>query len=121
MVVAAYGLILPPRRLTTWRMVDRVFQQHQVPFNVTLEVGGWEVIKRYVELGFGISIVTGICLRDDDKLVAKNMSAYFPKRSYGTVMRRGKYLSAQARAFLDVAEEETSIPDSLWRVAQPQR
>ena len=119
--IAPYGLILPPRRLTTWRMVDRVFQQHQVPFNVTLEVGGWEVIKRYVELGFGISIVTGICLRDDDKLVAKNMSAYFPKRSYGTVMRRGKYLSAQARAFLDVAEEETSIPDSPWRVAQPER
>jgi len=114
--IAPYGLILPPRRLTTWRMVDRVFQQHQVPFNVTLEVGGWEVIKRYVELGFGISIVTGICLREDDKLVAKNMSAYFPKRSYGTVMRKGKHLSAQARAFLDVAEEETSIPDSPWRV-----
>jgi DNA-binding transcriptional LysR family regulator len=117
--IAPYGLILPPRRLTTWRMVDRVFQQHQVPFNVTLEVGGWEVIKRYVELGFGISIVTGICLRDDDKLVAKNMSDYFPKRSYGTVMRRGKYLSAQARAFVEVAEE-ASMPDSPWRAGQPE-
>jgi DNA-binding transcriptional LysR family regulator len=112
--IAPYGLILPPRRLTTWRMVDRVFQQHQVPFNVTLEVGGWEVIKRYVELDFGVSIVTGICLREDDKLVAKNMSAYFPRRSYGMVMRRGKYLSAQARAFLEVAEE-TSIPVSPWQ------
>jgi DNA-binding transcriptional LysR family regulator len=90
--IAPYGLILPPRRLTTWRMVDRVFQQHQVPFNVTLEVGGWEVIKRYVELDFGISIVTGICLRDDDKLVAKNMSDYFPKRSYGTQCP-GQYLT----------------------------
>jgi len=118
--IAPYGLILPPRRLTTWRMVDRVFQQHQVPFNVTLEVGGWEVIKRYVELGFGVSIVTGICLRDDDKLVAKNMSNYFPKRSYGTVMRRGKYLSAQARAFVEVAEEAT-MPDSPWRVGQSER
>lgn len=118
--IAPYGLILPPRRLTTWRMVDRVFQQHQVPFNVTLEVGGWEVIKRYVELDFGISIVTGICLRDDDKLVAKNMSAYFPKRSYGTVMRRGKFLSPQARAFLDVAEA-ASMPDSPWRIGHSER
>lgn len=116
--IAPYGLILPPRRLTTWRMIDRVFQKHQVPFNVTLEVGGWEVIKRYVELGFGVSIVTGICLKDDDKLVAKNMSKYFPKRSYGTVMRKGKHLSAQARAFLEVAEEST-MPDSPWRVAHP--
>jgi DNA-binding transcriptional LysR family regulator len=118
--IAPYGLILPPRRLTTWRMVDRVFQQHQVSFNVTLEVGGWEVIKRYVELDFGISIVTGICLRDDDKLVAKNMSAYFPKRSYGVVMRRGKYLSPQARAFLDVAEG-SSMPDSPWRIGHSDR
>ena len=118
--IAPYGLILPPRRLTTWRMVDRVFQQHQVPFNVTLEVGGWEVIKRYVELDFGISIVTGICLREGDKLVAKNMSAYFPKRSYGTVMRRGKYLSPQARAFLDVAAE-SSMPESPWQVDQSER
>ncbi len=118
--ISPYGLILPPRRLTTWRMVDRVFQQHQVPFNVTLEVGGWEVIKRYVELGFGVSIVTGICLRDDDKLVAKNMSAYFPKRSYGTVMRRGKFLSPQARAFLDVTGE-SSLHDSPWRVSESER
>ena len=118
--ISPYGLILPPRRLTTWRMVDRVFQQHQVPFNVTLEVGGWEVIKRYVELDFGVSIVTGICLRDDDKLVAKNMSAYFPKRSYGTVMRRGKFFSPQAKAFLEVTEE-SSIPDSPWRVGESER
>ena len=118
--ISPYGLILPPRRLTTWRMVDRVFQQHQVPFNVTLEVGGWEVIKRYVELDFGVSIVTGICLRDEDKLVAKNMNAYFPKRSYGTVMRRGKFLSPQAKAFLEVTEE-SSIPNSPWRVGESER
>lgn len=118
--ISPYGLILPPRRLTTWRMVDRVFQQHQVPFNVTLEVGGWEVIKRYVELDFGISIVTGICLREDDKLVAKNMSSYFPKRSYGVVMRRGKYLSPQARAFLDVTEA-SAMPNSPWRIGHSDR
>ena len=68
----------------------------------------------------GISIVTGICLRDDDKLVAKKMSAYFPKRSYGVVMRRGKYLSGQARAFLDVAEQ-SSLPDSPWRIGHAER
>jgi len=99
--IAPYGLILPPRRLTTWRMVDRIFQQHGVPFTVVLEVGGWEVIKRYVELDFGISITTGICLRKNDPLVVRNMSRYFPQRSYGTVIRRGKHLPLAARTFLD--------------------
>jgi len=108
--IAPYGLILPPRRLTTWRMVDRIFQQHGVPFSVVLEVGGWEVIKRYVELDFGISITTGICLRKKDPLVVRNMSRYFPKRSYGTVIRRGKHLSRAAGAFLDVIKD-VPMPD----------
>ncbi len=108
--IAPYGLILPPRRLTTWRMVDRIFQQHGVPFKVVLEVGGWEVIKRYVELDFGISITTGICLRRKDPLVVRNMSRYFPKRSYGIVNRHGKHLSLAARAFLD-GMKGVSMPD----------
>ena len=118
--LSPYGLILPPRRLTTWRLVDRVFQQHQVPLRVTLEVGGWEVIKRYVELGFGLSIVTSICLRPDDPLVSRDMSNYFPKRSYGLVMRRGKYPSPQAQAFVKVLDDVT-MPDSPWRTGHSDR
>ena len=44
--IGRYGLILPPRHLSAWHVVDLVFQQHSVPFKVTLEAGGWEVIKR---------------------------------------------------------------------------
>jgi len=118
--IAPFGLILPPRRLTTWRLVDRVFQQHRVPFNVVLEVGGWEVIKRYVETGFGLSIVTSICLREDDRLVARNMSHYFPKRSYGVVTRRGRHLPLPARAFLESIQDVT-IADSPWGSGESSR
>lgn len=118
--IAPFGLILPPRRLTTWRMVDRVFQQHSVPFSVVLEVGGWEVIKRYVELDFGISIVTGICLREEDPLVARNMSRYFPKRSYGVVSRRGRYLPLPARAFLEEIQD-VPMPHSPWQLRHSSR
>jgi len=112
--IAPYGLILPPRRLTTWRLVDRVFQQHGVPFNVVLEVGGWEVIKRYVEAGFGLSIVTSICLRPEDHLEVRNMSRYFPKRSYGVVSRRGRHLPMPARAFLEEIQD-VPMPHSPWQ------
>jgi hypothetical protein len=30
------------------------------------------------------------------------MSRWFPQRSYGVVMRKGKFLSAEARAFVDL-------------------
>ena len=102
--LSPYGLILPPRRLTTYRMVDLVFQQNRVPYTVALEVGGWEVIKQYVAMGLGISIVTAICLTEADRarLAARSLAKYFPSRSYGVVVRRGKYLSPQARAFTEL-------------------
>jgi len=102
--ISPYGLILPPRHLSTWSNVDLVFQQHGVPYNVVLEAGGWEVIKRYVEIGTGISIVTSICLRGFENLTVKPMDDYFPNRSYGAVVRRGKFLSAQAKHFLELMD-----------------
>ncbi|MHA6205868.1 LysR family transcriptional regulator [Dyella soli] len=102
--LSPYGLILPPQRLSTYRLVDLVFQQRQVPYHVAIEVGGWDVIKEYVAMGLGISIVTGICITDADRsrLAVRNMKQYFPQRSYGVVMRKGKFLSAEARAFVDL-------------------
>ena len=106
--ISPYGLILPPQRLTTYRMVDLVFQQRKVPYHVAIEVGGWEVIKQYVGMGQGISIVTGICITpgDRERLVVRNMRSYFPQRSYGVVVRKGKYLSEQSRAFIDLIKPD---------------
>jgi len=102
--LSPYGLILPPKRLSTWRMVDLVFQQRRVPYTVALEVGGWEVIKQYVAMGLGISIVTGFCLKpeDESRLLVRNLRAYFPQRSYGVVVRKGRLPSSHARRFIDL-------------------
>jgi DNA-binding transcriptional LysR family regulator len=102
--IAPFGLILPPRHLSTWRTVDLVFRQHHLGYHVTLEAGGWEVIKKYVELGLGISIVTDVCLTGDEELASIPVDHYFPKRSYGIVLRRGKFLSPQAKCFLKVLD-----------------
>ncbi|TLX22495.1 LysR family transcriptional regulator [Thermomonas fusca] len=110
--LSPYGLILPPKRLTTYRLVDLVFQQNRVPYTVALEVGGWEVIKQYVAMGLGISIVTAICLTEADRqrLAARSLARWFPSRSYGIVMRKGKFLSAQARAFVELIQPEVLTP-----------
>lgn len=104
--IGPYGLILPPRHLSTWRMVDIVFRQHNVNYTVTLEAGGWEVIKKYVEIGLGISIVTDICLTGDERLARIPVDRYFPKRSYGAVIRRGKYLGVTGRRFLETLDPD---------------
>ena len=104
--ISPYGLILPPRHLSTWRMVDLVFRQQGLSYQVTLEAGGWEVIKKYVELGLGISSVTDLCLTGQERLGCVALDEYFPARSYGIVVRRGKFLSPQAKRFLEVLEGE---------------
>ena len=99
--LSPYGLILPPQRLTTYRMVDLVFQRARVPYTVALEVGGWEVIKQYVAMGLGISIVTAICLTEADSRAARRRArcrGYFPSRSYGVVTRARPVASARRRA-----------------------
>lgn len=104
--IAPHGLILPPRHLSTWHVVDLVFQQHRLDYRVVLEAGGWEVIKRFVELGLGISIVTSICLRGDEDLAAIPVGRWFPQRTYGAVIRNGRVLTPQAKAFLGILDPE---------------
>jgi DNA-binding transcriptional LysR family regulator len=112
--ISRYGLILPPSHLSTWRMVKYVFQQNNLNFTVTLEAGGWEVIKKYVELGMGISIVTDICLTGTEKLIRIPLNQYFPQRGYGLVLRKGRFLTPQARRFVEILNEvyglESQIP-----------
>lgn len=106
--ISPHGLILPPRRLSTFQMVDMIFRRHQLPYRVALEVGGWEVIKRFVAHGMGISIVTSICITEADRqrLAMRDMSEFFPRRSYGVVLRRGAYLSPQSERFIDLMSPE---------------
>src|SRR4030095_10772874 len=66
--ISRYPLILPPRPLSTWRQGAMASLQRGLPYEVRLEMGGWEVIKRYVELGMGISIVMSVCLTGRERL-----------------------------------------------------
>jgi DNA-binding transcriptional LysR family regulator len=117
--IAEYGLILPPRHLSTWRLVDLVFRQHDLGYRVTLEAGGWEVIKKYVELGLGISIVTDVCLTGNERLGRVPLEQYFPRRSYGIVLRRGKFLSPQTKRFQEIMDEV--FPEDARAAARQQR
>lgn len=104
--LAAGELILPPRQLTTWRLVNLVFQQHSIPYRVRLEVGGWEIIKRYVELGFGIAIASEICLSGRENFAVRPLPEVFPQRTYGIMVRGGKFLSPQAKRFIEMIKPD---------------
>jgi len=98
--VSQYPLILPPRNLSTSPMVDSTFKKHGLSYQVAMEVGGWEVIKKYVELGLGISVIISIGITGEQKLEVIPAGEFFPQRTYGVVLRKGKILTPQAKRFV---------------------
>lgn len=100
--ISRYPLILPPRNLSTWTMVDSTFKKHGLSYEIAMEVGGWEVIKKYVELGLGISIISSIGIGGQERLEVLPAGEYFPKRTYGLVLRKGKRASPQAQLFIEL-------------------
>lgn len=105
--IGEYGLILPPSHFSSWRLVKMVFALNGVNYRVALEAGGWEVVKRYVDIGLGVSIVTSICIteKDKEKFATVPLDQYFPSRKYGVVTRKGKLLSSPAKRFIELLHE----------------
>jgi DNA-binding transcriptional LysR family regulator len=99
--VSKYPLILPPKNQSTYRLVESIFAQHSLEYDVKLQVGGYDVIKQYVRLGLGISIVMSHCLGSGDDLHTVAIGRYFSKRTYGVVLRMNKRLSPAATKFVE--------------------
>jgi len=111
--IAKYPLILPPRSQSTFRFVEMVFAEHSLQHEVKLEVGGYDVIVTYVELGLGISIVMSHCLTGSEKLHTVPLGRYFPSRSYGLVLRKGRVLAPAARLFVETSFADIELGQHL--------
>jgi DNA-binding transcriptional LysR family regulator len=109
--ISRYPLILPPRNLSTWGMVDSTFKKHGLAYQVAMEVGGWEVIKKYVELGLGISIIISIGITGEQRLEVIPAGEFFPIRTYGVVLRKGQVITPQAKRFIDLLLKQ--VPANL--------
>lgn len=113
--ISRYPLILPPRGLSTWNLVDSTFKKHGLSYQVAMEVGGWEAIKKYVELGLGISLIISIGINGQEKLEVIPAGEFFPKRTYGVVLRKGRILTPQAKKFVNMLlSAGENGPEPIW-------
>ena len=108
--ISRYPLILPPRGLSTWNLVDAAFKEHGLSYQVAMEVGGWEVIKKYVEMDLGISLIISIGISGHEKLEVLPAGEFFPKRTYGVVLRKGRILTPQAKKFVGLLLRASELP-----------
>ena len=101
--IAQHPLVLPQAGLRHRRMIDDAFRAAGLEYHAALETEGWEVMKHYVALGFGIAVVNDLCLTHSvpAEIVARPLPSLFPERVYRAVWSRQRRLPETARRFLE--------------------
>lgn len=102
--LAKYPLILPARESHTRKIIDRLFAEKGLNYDLTMEVVGRDAIKTYVGMNLGISIITDYYISPADKktLFVKNLSRLLGKSEMGVLTRKGKFLSDPVREFINL-------------------
>jgi DNA-binding transcriptional LysR family regulator len=102
----AYSCILLDGHCSTRQILDRKCHDIQVTLNITMELSSVEVIKRFVRIDAGISIVPEVAVQEEvanGQLVSLRICEYRdnPPIHMGVVYRKDRYLSSAARVFLE--------------------
>lgn len=99
-------LVLLERDTHTGALLRRHFEERNFDPHVVMDSGSFEVIKRYVAEGIGISIVPEMVItkRNARELATVSIPG-LPKVSIGVITRRDAYETKSARAFLDMLSD----------------
>jgi len=111
--LVAHPLLLLDKGSVSRTILDQTLAQADLTPKTVMQVGSIEVIKRYVEIGLGVSVVPR--LNAEHEIQAGQLHAihldWLPTSMVGIVQRRKGYLSPAARMFLDMLK--THIAENL--------
>lgn len=100
--LAKFPLVLLDRTTASRAWLDRLFAVEKLTPRVAMEMSSLEVLKRLVELGFGISVVPELAVRAEKRLVALQLIGA-ERRMVGLVMP--KVPTRAAAAFAAISRE----------------
>ncbi|MBN1699976.1 MAG: LysR family transcriptional regulator [Spirochaetales bacterium] len=103
----SYDCILLDRYCATRKILDRVCEGARVRLSVSMELSSVEVIKRFVRVGAGISVVPAMAVEEEMEkgLLASSVIVDYlrlPSVSMGVVYRKNRYLSLAVKGFLSM-------------------
>jgi DNA-binding transcriptional LysR family regulator len=101
----SYPLILLDQRCASRRIIDELCAQARVQLRITMELSSIEVIKRFVRINAGLSVVPAIAIEEEVQAgglaaVAIHDVRNRPRHTMGVIYKKGRYLSLAARSFL---------------------
>ena len=97
------AFVLLQRETRTGRLLEAFFQEHDFQPQVVLDSGSFEVIKRYVAEGIGLSFLPEIVVTPVDRQGLETLHLPgLPAIRIGAIWREGAYETKAAKAFLDL-------------------
>lgn len=102
----ACPMILLDQNCSSRRIIDGLCVGSEVDLTITMELSSIEVIKRFVRIDAGLSIVPEIAVMEEvaaGTLSTVEIAEYGerPEHTVGVIYREGRYLTRAARGFMD--------------------
>ena len=91
----------------TGTLIRNFFTEHQFVPKVTMYSGSFEVIKRYITQGVGISFLPEMgVVEENNKTLATLRVRNIPKVAIGAIWQAGRYRNKAARAFIELLQSQ---------------
>lgn len=100
--IAEAPLILFAHRGSLEPLIEGRFAKERLKPNVIMTHNNFVSMKKYVSCGMGVAILGGhaVVPEDEQNFDVYCLDRYFPKRRYGILLKKKKYLSAMVKAFI---------------------
>jgi len=84
--------------------VEESLNRNNLPYEIVIEMDEADNLKKFVEMGIGISILSSMTITREDKnrFVIINVNNLFDKIDYGIYCRKNKFFTSSMREFLKV-------------------
>ncbi len=85
-------------------IVEDAFRKNNLQYEMVMEVDELENIKKYVERGIGVSILSTIAISDEDsnRFGFFDVTHYFGRIDFGLYVRKDKWVKNAMKQFLDL-------------------
>jgi DNA-binding transcriptional LysR family regulator len=102
--LGSYPLIMSRPGTILRKTVEEMLLRYGIPYEIVMEINMPDTIKKYVEMGYGLSIISSTTITPEDKkrLGMFRVSNLFGKLNYGVYYRKGTYVSGPMRQFINM-------------------
>ena len=104
--IAACPVIMPDFGTYSARSGESPLRHLGIEPAAVIAVGGWDVVEHCVEAGLGVAFCGSFCVTAASRVSVIPLDEYFPRRSYGWFVRRGKPRSGPAERLIEAMAAE---------------